>query len=55
MFICNDNLNSKMDKFLKRKHDPNTDNASTNTSNIGDDTLNNQNKIKKVSYKTLLQ
>lgn len=38
-----------MDKFLKRKHDSGTDNASTNTSNINDDTFNNENKIKKVN------
>ncbi|KAL4153167.1 hypothetical protein QTP88_001000 [Uroleucon formosanum] len=33
-----------MDKFLKRKHDSGTDNASTNTSNVND-----ENKIKKVN------
>jgi hypothetical protein len=38
-----------MDKFLKWKHDSGTDNASTNTSNINDDTFNNENKIKKVN------
>ncbi|KAL4105228.1 hypothetical protein QTP88_020490 [Uroleucon formosanum] len=38
-----------MDKFLKRKHDSGTDNASTNTSNVNDDTFNDENKIKKVN------
>jgi hypothetical protein len=38
-----------MDKFLKRKHDSGTGNASTNTSNINDDTFNDENKIKKVN------
>jgi hypothetical protein len=38
-----------MDKFLKRKHDSGTDNASINTSNINYDTFNNENKIKKVN------
>jgi hypothetical protein len=38
-----------MDKFLKRKHDSGTDNTSTNTNNINDNTFNNENKIKKVN------
>ncbi|CAI6351159.1 unnamed protein product [Macrosiphum euphorbiae] len=38
-----------MDKFLKRKHDSGTDNASTNTINVNDDTFNDENKIKKVN------
>ncbi|XP_025422231.1 zinc finger BED domain-containing protein 5-like [Sipha flava] len=38
-----------MDKFLKRKHDSSTDSASTNTSNVNDDTFNDENKIKKVA------
>lgn len=38
-----------MDKFLQRKHDSGTDNASTNACNINDDTFNNENKIKKVN------
>jgi hypothetical protein len=37
-----------MDKFLKRKHDSGTDNASMNRSDINDDIFNNENKIKKV-------
>lgn len=36
-----------MDTFLKRKHDSGADNVST--SNINDDTFNNDNKIKNIS------